>query len=139
MNQKIHIFVTSFLMSLVFLFFTSIFWNPYFNTSKFDADHWFWVNRGLIVPWSGVTALDKIVDFPYIKIPIHAKKIIDLRIFIPTLFIFTIIIFMALTNFLKLFFKKIFNIKYFIYFLFVIDFAFIMQIIFLYLNWFSRL
>lgn len=85
--------VLAFEISFIFCFFIGIFWNPPITNELFDQNHRFYINRGYPVAWAGISAVDKSVEFPIIKMPFLTKelnidgskwtKIIDLRIFIP--------------------------------------------------------
>lgn len=85
--------ILAFGIAFIFCFFTGIFWNYKQNYQEFNEKHWFYINRGIRVPWNGVSAVDRSVEFPFIKMPfteskaplIDAKvvKVIDLSRFIP--------------------------------------------------------
>lgn len=137
--------ILAFEISFIFCFFIGIFWNPPITSELFDQNHRFYINRGYPTAWAGVSAVDKNVEFPIIKMPFLTRelifdgskwtKIIDLRIFIPLF----ITIFLISYAFAFIFAKaseenKAFNIilipAYFI--LFTIS-------IFVYFFWFPRI
>ncbi len=74
-------------------FFIGIFWNPPITTQVYDQNHRFYINRGYPVAWAGVSAINKTVDFPFVKAPFITQslsednsqwiKVIDLRVFVP--------------------------------------------------------
>lgn len=98
--------ILAFEISFIFCFFIGIFWNPPIVTELSDQNHRFYLNRGYPMAWAGVSAADKKVEFPIIKMPFLTRelvfdgskwtKIIDLRIFVP-LFIKIFLISYALT------------------------------------------
>lgn len=98
--------ILAFEISFIFCFFIGIFWNPPIATELFDQNHKFYINRGYPTAWAGVSAADRKVEIPIIKMPFLTRelvfdgskwtKIIDLRIFAP-LFIKTFLISYAFT------------------------------------------
>ncbi|KKS13202.1 hypothetical protein A2617_02725 [Candidatus Daviesbacteria bacterium RIFOXYD1_FULL_41_10] len=96
-------FILAFEMTFFICFFSGIFWNMRLERSNYphlyNEKSWYYLNRGLPVPWSGVSLAGRSVDFPIIKAPFIEKsgsfddptkfnKIIALNVFIP---LFTIL------------------------------------------------
>lgn len=85
--------ILAFEISFILCFFIGIFWNPPITTELFDQNRRFYINRGYPIAWAGVSAADKAVEFPIIKLPFLTEtmsedgskwtKIIDFRIFFP--------------------------------------------------------
>ncbi len=109
-------------------------------TEKYDNNYYFYINRGYPTPWSGVSAINKELEFPIIKAPFlvtyysNYVKIINLKVFIP-LFIKTMLISYIFSFF---FIKAIEGKKYIKFILIPIYFILFVVSIFTYFIWFPR-
>lgn len=142
--------ILAFEVAFIFCFFVGIFHNRSAKQSNysqvFNERSWYYINRGLTIPWSGVSLENKLVDFPIIKAPFLVikdpwfgikkfNKIIDLGIITPlfvTLFLISYIF--------VFFFRKAFDEnKNLNKILISIIIVFIPISIFLYFVWFPRI
>ncbi len=89
--------IVSLSITFLVLFFTGSFANSSGNSPKsYSNGSWYFINRGIPIPWSGVSLTKTNVYLPIIKSPFlsleigkdNFVKVIDLKIFIP-LFIIT--------------------------------------------------
>lgn len=133
MFYKISLIFLSFILAFILVFFISIFWNPYFNTVQADATHWFWINRGLIIPWSGFAAPNTVVELPFIRAPFVSSKIIDLRVFTPIFSGVMTVFYLLLSVVTKRIPKKLLLVIVIPLYVILIPIA-----IRIYLNWFPR-
>lgn len=110
-------------------------------TELYDNSHYFYINRGYPTPWSGVSGINKVVDFQIIKAPFlityypNYVKIIDLGIFIP-LFIKTLLI----SYIFSFFFVKVIERKKYVKLILIPTYLVLLfACIFFYFIWFPRI
>jgi len=142
--------ILSFQIAFILCFFLGIFWNLEGNphsikTQVYNQNHRYYINRGLPIPWAGISASDKSVGFPIVKAPFITKtlsedgsrwnKVINLKVFIPLFSFLFLISYITLFLFNKILGK---NFKAFGIFTLAASILFLVSI-FTYFFWFPRI